>query len=504
MTADRRRPQLHVRPAAGQWCNDPNGPLFHDGRYHLFFQHNPAAPVWGDIHWGHASSPDLLTWDDHGIALTPTPGTRDALGAWSGCAVVEDGVPTAVYTGMDRSDGVGSVMLARAVDEEVSQLKADPDPVVPGPPPGLDLAAFRDPYLFTVGDRRWALMGAGHRDSRPDVLLYRVHSLTEWTYEGSLLDAADPVASRVAGPAAAWECPALFPEDPSRTGAGDRWVLVLSLWADDVTYLTVRLVGALLPTGDGPRTGTDGAPPDGGGARSGGGGLRFVPEDGGLLDHGRDFYAATALVRRDRTLLWGWSWESRTEEESVAEGWAGCLTHPREVGPHPDGGLRVAPARELSALRTRELACADPLPPAYEVALDAEVDLPDTEVVLRLGDTVALRVNPSRGLLVLDRAGAPATGTHPLPRADEAVATGPSDTRARLRVLVDGPIVEVFWNDRVTLTEKVHPAPHGSWSAATVRGAARVEVRAWECGPPRGPAGTGTEGPASDRPATRG
>lgn len=130
--ADRNTPRLHVRPAAGQWCNDPNGPLFHDGRYHLFFQHNPGAPVWGDIHWGHASSPDLVTWTDHGIALTPTPGTRDELGAWSGCAVVDDGVPTAVYTAMDRTDGIGSVMLARAADEAISTLKAEPEAVVPG------------------------------------------------------------------------------------------------------------------------------------------------------------------------------------------------------------------------------------------------------------------------------------------------------------------------------------------------------------------------------------
>ena len=69
---DRNLPRHHVRPAAGQWCNDPNGPLFHDGRYHLFFQHNPAAAVWGSIHWGHASSPDLVHWTDHGIALTNT------------------------------------------------------------------------------------------------------------------------------------------------------------------------------------------------------------------------------------------------------------------------------------------------------------------------------------------------------------------------------------------------------------------------------------------------
>ena len=450
---DRNLPRHHVRPAAGQWCNDPNGPLFHDGRYHLFFQHNPAAAVWGSIHWGHASSPDLVHWTDHGIAHTPTPGGRDALGAWSGCAVVDESTPTAVYTGMDREDGIGSVMLARATDATLTTLKAEPEPVVPGPPPGLDLNAFRDPYLFTHEGTRWAVVGAGHRATGTgDVLLYRVHSLTDWSYAGSLLDATDPIAARVAAPATAWECPALLP-----TGDG-RWVLLLSLWADSVTYTTSYLIGDLRTEGEG---------------------LRFVAASGGMLDHGRDFYAPTALVEDGRTLLWGWSWESRTEEESLAAGWAGCLTHPREIGVHPDGTLRLAPARELAALRGPELPPGAGLPPAYEIEVGVTALLADSEVVLRLGDTVALHVNPTRGTLVLDRSGAPATATHPLPRTERAVATVPGGVRSRLRVLVDGPLLELFLDERAMVTEKIYPAPEGPYTVETVRGRAATEVRGW-------------------------
>lgn len=453
---DRNIPSHHVRPAAGQWCNDPNGPLFHEGRYHLFFQHNPGAPVWGDIHWGHASSPDLVTWTDHGIALAPTPGGRDGLGAWSGCAVVDDGVPTAVYTGMDRDDGIGSVMLARATDDLITELKAEPQPVVAGPPPGLDLVAFRDPYLFSYEGQRWALIGAGHRGTGTgDVLLYRVDSLTEWTYAGSLVDAGDPVAARIAGPATAWECPALLP-----TGDG-RWVLLLSLWIDDITYSTSYLVGDLRAAGDG---------------------LRFVPATGGMLDHGRDFYAPTALVEDDRTLLWGWSWESRTEQESLAAGWAGCLTHPREIGVHPDGTLRLAPARELTALRGTPLPVGAELPAAYEIEVDVRVAQPDSEIVLSLGAAVSLRVNPTRGTLVLDRTGTPATSAHPAPRTSEAIATVLGGTRSHLRVLVDGPLIEAFVDERAMLTEKVYPAPEGHYEVTVVRGSAEVETRAWECG----------------------
>lgn len=455
--ADRSVPRHHVRPP-GKWCNDPNGPLFHDGRYHLFFQHNPNAAVWGDIHWGHASSPDLVTWTDHGIALAPTPGSRDELGVWSGCAVVEDGVPTAVYTGMDRHDGIGSIMIARAADSMISGLKADPEPVVPGPPEGLDLHAFRDPYLFEHEGRRWGLVGAGHRATGiGDVLLYRIDSLTDWTYTGSLIDAADPVAGRIAAPATAWECPAILP-----TGDG-RWVLIVSLWIDDITYSTAYLIGELRTAGEG---------------------LQFVPESGGMLDHGRDFYAPTALVEEDRTLLWGWSWESRTEQESLAAGWAGCLTHPREIGVHPDGTLRLAPARELTALRGAELPSGAELPAAYEIELEVTVARPDTEVSLSLGDSVSLHVNPTRGTLVLDRSGAPATSAHPLPRAALAVASVPGGISAHLRVLVDGPIVEAFLDERAMITEKVYPAPEGRYGVTVVRGSATTRVRGWTASEP--------------------
>ncbi|WP_338702894.1 glycoside hydrolase family 32 protein [Streptomyces sp. Q6] len=456
--ADRSAPRHHVRPAAGNWCNDPNGPLHHDGRYHLFFQHNPHEPVWGDIHWGHASSPDLVRWTDHGIALEPSPELPDRLGAWSGCALVEDGVPTAVYTGMNRHDGLGTVMLARATDPEITRFDALPRPVVDGPPPGLDLLAFRDPYVFTYEGRRWALVGAGHRGAvpRPDVLVYRIDEESldaPWEWAGSLLDAEAPAAARHAMPATAWECPALI---PVREG---RWLLILSLWIDGVTYTATHLGGTLRTEGDG---------------------LRFVPDDGGLLDHGRDFYAPTALVEHDRVLVWGWSWESRTEAESVAAGWAGCLTYPREIGLHPDGTVRHAFARELTALRGRELPVGAELPPAYEIQADIRTREPDAEVTVRLGDAVSVRVNPTRGTVTLDRTEVPASATRPYPRTGTVTATGPTGADGRLRVLVDGPLVEVIWDERVALTEKIHPAPRGRLAIEVARGGAEVEVAAWE------------------------
>lgn len=88
---DRHRPRYHFT-APGNWINDPNGVCFHEGRYHLYYQYNPDASQWGNIHWGHASSADLVHWVDEGIALTPS-NEFDAGGCFSGCFAVVGGDP---------------------------------------------------------------------------------------------------------------------------------------------------------------------------------------------------------------------------------------------------------------------------------------------------------------------------------------------------------------------------------------------------------------------------
>ena len=83
--------------------NDPNGLIQWKGQYHLFYQYNPFAPVWGSIHWGHAISDDLVHWRDRPIAMAPTPGTVDEYGIFSGCAFSADGVATVLYTGVRKA-----------------------------------------------------------------------------------------------------------------------------------------------------------------------------------------------------------------------------------------------------------------------------------------------------------------------------------------------------------------------------------------------------------------
>ena len=99
LAADPRRPQYHLLPPA-HWMNDPNGPIFWRGQYHMFYQYNPDAAVWGNMHWGHAVSPDMIHWRHLPVALAPTPGGPDAGGVWTGSALPDGDRVALLYTGV--------------------------------------------------------------------------------------------------------------------------------------------------------------------------------------------------------------------------------------------------------------------------------------------------------------------------------------------------------------------------------------------------------------------
>jgi len=100
---DSLRPQFHLLPAKN-WMNDPNGPIYHDGKYHMFFQYNPQGATWGNMSWNHAVSSDMVHWSHLPLALVPTPGGADSFGVFSGSAIPAGNRVYVVYTGTQLSD----------------------------------------------------------------------------------------------------------------------------------------------------------------------------------------------------------------------------------------------------------------------------------------------------------------------------------------------------------------------------------------------------------------
>ncbi len=412
--ADPSFPALHIRPPQG-WLNDPNGLCRIDGRYHVFFQYNPVAPVHGAIHWGHVSSTDLIHWQQHPIALAPRPELIDGAGCWSGCIVDDSGVPTAVYTASRDNDPRNAVVALARSDRSLIHWQQDGSPVR-GISRSSGMEEIRDPFVFVHLGHRYAVQGAGQPSGYPRLLLYGCDDLTQWTQLGALLTTDDPIAAEVAD-AGIWECPNLVQVE-------GQWVLLFSLFrrVDGIDQLFgVRyLLGDLVAQDQG---------------------WKFKATSGGVVDEGPTFYAPQVLAEPHRTLLWAWSWELERSTRQIADaGWAGVLTFPRELYLR-NGILATRPATELSALRMERLP--GPLDQPFQAqAFELVANGP---VALRLADD----------------------GAEALVSSAEGTPTEPA------RIFVDSSIVETF-HCGASHTTRAYPTDHSSW---IVEGAAVTAYR---------------------------
>jgi len=214
------RPQFHFTPEKN-WMNDPNGLVYYQGEYHLFYQYNPFGDTWGHMSWGHAVSPDLVHWRHLPLALPEADGVM----IFSGSAVVDwnntsgfgrDGRPplVAIYAGCRSSDGVQFVCVAHSNDRGRTWTKYPGNPVI-----DRHSKDFRDPKVqWHEATHRWIMtvsLSAEHK-----VCFYGSPNLRDWT----LLSQFGPAGAT----AGVWECPDLF-ELPVAGTPERRWVLAVNI-----------------------------------------------------------------------------------------------------------------------------------------------------------------------------------------------------------------------------------------------------------------------------------
>ena len=299
---DPHRPRYHFMPPAN-WMNDPNGLIQWRGEYHLFYQHNPEAPGFGRMIWGHALSRDLVHWEHLPHAL-PTGESYDKDGVWSGSAIDNNGELTLMYTGVNPQ----TQCIATSKDGRTF-TKHPANPVIPGPPEGLQVTGFRDPCLWRDGDTFCTLIGSGVAGEGGKALLYRSKDLQSWDYVGPILTGDHHKTGQM------WECPDLFAQN-------GRHALLVS-----VNGTTLYFTGSY--AGD-----------------------EFTEEFQGNTDFGGCFYAAqTFRDDNGRQIMFGWVWEKNSEQARMAAGWAGVMSLPRVLNIRDDYRLGMQPAPELQALR---------------------------------------------------------------------------------------------------------------------------------------------------------
>lgn len=309
------RPASHFRPPAG-WMNDPNGTLWHRGRHHLFYQHNPYGDARGDVHWGHARSRDLVQWEHLPVALAPSRELGEAHCFTGSAWKRPDGTPMLFYSSFpEDTDRRAAEQWAVLCDDELRTFeKWEGNPLLSldgHGGPQLE-PAWRDPFVFADGGRVFMILGGVlSREGTPAILLYeaRGEDLLSWGYRG-VLHRGDPGHHRF------FECPNLV-------SLGDRHLLV---WSD---HGPVRW---LLGDFD----------PDAG---------AFRADEDGIMDRSPNFYATgrVADAPGEEPVLVGWvrGW-------APGRGWNGCLGLPRCVRPGPGGVPLQRPVPAATELRAAE------------------------------------------------------------------------------------------------------------------------------------------------------
>ena len=487
LAGDRHRPRYHLMTAAN-WINDPNGPVYHNGYWHMFFQHNPYIADFGPMGWGHARSPDLAHWEHCPIAIMPTPGSYDGAGCWSGAVVIHDGVPTMIYSGVanmtlwsidddippsDRQripQGYYHEFLLE-IDQETQCIATSDDnlqtwekhpanPVIPAIPEGLDLIGFRDPFLWQEDDGRWyMLLGSGIKRAGGAALLYRSRDLIQWEYMNPLY-IGDPAESGIN-----WECPNFL-------DLGGKHMLVVSPHGRPLYWLGDYVDRQFSP---------DRSP-----AR---------------LDWGDVFYAPNSL--RDpagRWLMWGWMREARPRDQYAAAGWASCLTMPREISLDAAGMLNVKPAEEMKLLRKGKLfddivdvganeekalgAAGDCL----EIRLSVnQADCQQFGIQFRRSPSGAqfteLRYNFARHSLRLDRERSSATADVTRDPCECELELG-RDEILQLTIYLDKSVIEIYANDRLSMASRIYPNLESAQGIRlfSVGGSASADVTVWRMG----------------------
>lgn len=322
--ADPRRPGYHYH-APAQWMNDPNGTIFHDGWFHVFYQCNPYGTEWGHMHWGHARSKDLINWEQMPPALWPSRSAGEEH-VFSGSLFPRaDGTLMAFYTSIGERDPQQWGALPDSSDL-TRWHKIPGNPLLTNALHGAEpVAEWRDPFLFSDNRITYMLVGGG-LSGRGVVMLYQAlnSDLTAWKSLGVVFQHPDAALANV-------ECPNLARID-------GKWLLLTSTYGKVETFTGQLDLKA----------------------------RRFITEKRDILMDGS--YASQLLHAPDGTVTYlAWM---RTEKGS---GWNGYLTLPSTLHLTPNGDVVCQPAASLTKLRGQRGSVANRSVPG---ALDLTKQMP--------------------------------------------------------------------------------------------------------------------------------
>lgn len=451
------RPQFHYSPETN-WLNDPNGMVYYNGEYHLFYQHHPDGTTWGPMHWGHAVSVDLIHWEHLPVALEP-----DEIGTiFSGSAVVDWNDTTGFFNGQsglvaifthdgtkpDSGEKFQAQSLAYSTDNGRTWNRYEGNPVL------LDenQADFRDPKVFWHEDsNRWVMVLA----TGQTISFYTSPDLKSWVL-------ASVFGENQGFHDGVWECPDLFQLPVNGNEALKKWVLLVSV-GDNPDFLEGSRTQYFIGDFDGQTFKND-----------------YSHDTTLWLDHGRDNYAGVSwsdLPESDsRRIYIGWMSNWKYANLTPSKSWRGAMTLPRELSlAMTEQGIRLRqlPVKESAALRTETIELKrnefmagnqivyTPETNAYELEAEFEIKEPGVFGFALCSGSLEKTVvgyDANAQKLFIDRSQSGKSNFHRDFAVKHEAELKPKDGKVKLKVYVDWSSVEVFANDgELTMTDLIFP-----------------------------------------------
>ena len=460
------RPVYHHTPPYG-WMNDPNGMFYKDGVYHLYYQFNPYGSTWGNMHWGHSTSTDLVSWKHEDIALAP-----DAWGSiFSGSCVVDHdntagfgaGAVIAIYTSAKPTPwgDCQTQSLAYSLDNGYTFTKYAHNPVLTSTE-----RDFRDPKVFWYApDKQWVMLLAVGQEME----IHTSADLKEWKKESTF-------GAKQGAHGGVWECPDLVELLVEGTGR-KRWVLICNL--------------------------NPGGPFGGSAAQYFVGsfdGKTFVNESPAVtkwLDWGKDNYATVAWsdAPQERCIALGWMSNWQYQAILPTKQYRGENTIARDLTLYDQGGelyLKSSPSHEIKKIRKEKVSMHSfNVSDTYEIAelLKDNSGTYELEMTIKnisagkvkfclsneKGNKVDMYYDMKRKLFVMDRS---LSGKVDFSKEFPAVTVAPiAETKEiQIRLFVDKSSIEAFGEEgKFVMTNLVFPdAPYNRISFQSEDGSYKV------------------------------
>jgi len=469
---DQHRPQYHAMPPQN-WMNEAHAPIYYNGKYHLFYQHNPQGPYWHQIHWGHWVSDDMVHWENVRPALAPEAGSLDPDGTWSGSAAYDrNGNPVLFFTAgndsLSPNQRTGLATPADLSDPYLEQWVKYPEPVTEQNGNGIH-NEFRDPFVWydEEVDKWYQLVTSGLPDfSSGTALVYVSDDMYNWEYKGPLY-----VSDRNLYPelGTVWELPVLLPLGKDSTGK-QKYIFMINPHekpeqvppANDV----LRDVEVYYWIGTWDRDN-----------------FKFIPDQDApsKLDVGDGYLTAeSGMVTPDgRTVVFSMVQNVRTPQAEYQAGWAHNLALPVSLSLDEHDELRIEPIQELQSLRgTKLVDFADQnLQTANQLIQEVKGDM--LEIVMEIDPGEAqkfgLKVRRSDNgqeetLIYYDK-------TNETFNVDRTKSSIDPDVRVdgiqggyvdlngenlKLHLYLDRSVIEAFANDKKKLTTRVYVGRYDS------------------------------------------